>query len=106
MIEVPGMKFEVIGMYGDRGILEIDDYFHSFAFCAGRKIQQRVFVELELRQDAFNARVCFVGHSTNSNGSLSYCAESKIDKYRMADPGDSKNQFLVLRSQFSVLLVS
>jgi hypothetical protein len=88
MIEVPGMKFEVIGMYGDRRILEIDDYFHSFAFRAGGKIQQRVFVELELRQDTFNARVCFVGHSTNSNGSLSYCAEPKIDKYRTADPGD------------------
>jgi len=45
MIEVAGMKFEVVGMDRNRGTFEIDNDFHCLALGAGGKIQQRVLVE-------------------------------------------------------------
>ena len=45
MIEVAGMKFEVVGMDRNRGAFEIDNDFHCLALGAGGKIQQRVLVE-------------------------------------------------------------
>ena len=68
MIEITGMKFEVIGMDRYRWVLEVNDYFYPFAFRAGGKIQQGVLVEFQLSQNAFEPRVCFFGHSTILSG--------------------------------------
>jgi len=46
MIEVSRMKFEVVGMYGNRWILELNDDFHRTAFGPGREIEQGMLVEL------------------------------------------------------------
>jgi hypothetical protein len=62
MIEIPGMKLEEICMHRNRGIFEVDDYFHGFALRAGGEIEKRMLVELKLRQDAFKPWVCLVGH--------------------------------------------
>ena len=45
VIEVAGMKFEVVGMDRNRGTLKIDNDFHCLALGASGKIQQRVLVE-------------------------------------------------------------
>jgi len=62
MVEVAGMEVEVIGMHPDRGVLELDDYFHAFAFGARREIQQRMLVEAQLGEDTVEARGGGFGH--------------------------------------------
>ncbi len=61
MIEIPGMKLEVVGMHWNRWILELDDHFHRVAFGARREIKQRMFVELQLRENTFEPRICVIG---------------------------------------------
>ena len=39
MVEVAWMHFEIIGMYGDVRVLEVDDDFNSFTFSTRRKIK-------------------------------------------------------------------
>jgi hypothetical protein len=38
VIEVAGMKIQVVGVDGDGGVFELDNYFDPFAFGAGGKI--------------------------------------------------------------------
>jgi hypothetical protein len=52
MIKVPGMKFEQIGVHGNWRILEIYDDLNPFAFGSRGEIQERVFVQLQLGQNA------------------------------------------------------
>ena len=56
MIKIPGMELKIIRMHGHRGILELDDDFHSFAFGLSGKIQQRMLVQPELSEDAVQPR--------------------------------------------------
>jgi hypothetical protein len=56
------MEIEIIGVHGDRGVLELDDDFYAFAFGAGGKVQQGMFVETELSEDAVEAREGSFGH--------------------------------------------
>src|ERR1700730_2014467 len=60
VIEIPGMKLEVVGMHWNRWILELDDHFHRVAFGARREIKQRMFVELQLRKNTFEPRICVI----------------------------------------------
>src|SRR6202041_897946 len=48
VVEVAGMQIEIVGVYRDRCVFELDDYFYAFAFGAGGEVQQRVLVEAEL----------------------------------------------------------
>ena len=63
VIEIAGMEVEVIGVDGNRGIVELDDDFHAIAFGAGGEVQQRMLVELELGEHAVEAWVGGFGHS-------------------------------------------
>jgi hypothetical protein len=85
VVEVPGMKFEVIGMNWNRWIPELDHDLHGLALGAGRKIKQRVFVESQLRQNALKPWVGILGHDTILTGVAVVCAAPKMDESRTAD---------------------
>ena len=68
MIEVPGMKLEVIGVHWDRRIPEVDDDFYGFALGAGGKMEQWVLVQFQLRQNALKPRVCRIAHNLILSG--------------------------------------
>jgi len=97
MVKVPGMKFEQIGVHRDGRILEIYDDLDPSAFGSGGEIQQRVFVQLQLGQDTFQARVWIIGHRTILTGVQNICVGEK-----------SRRGFLkpVARFQFLVLSYS
>jgi len=44
MVEVPRMKFEIVGVHRDIRVLEIDDDLDSIVFVACGEIQQWMFV--------------------------------------------------------------
>jgi len=56
VIEIAGMEIKIVGMNTDVFVLELDDYLDSFAFRARREVQQRMFVEAELAEDAVQSR--------------------------------------------------
>jgi hypothetical protein len=56
VVEVAGMKVEIIRVHRDRSVLELDDDFHAFAFGARGKVQQGMLVKAELGEDAVEAR--------------------------------------------------
>jgi hypothetical protein len=45
MVEIPGVKLEVIGLHGNGWILEIYQDFDAFALSPSGKIEERMFVE-------------------------------------------------------------
>jgi len=57
MIEVPGMKFEVVGMHRDWRIPEVDDDFNGLALDPRREIEQGVLVKFQLLQHTLKPRV-------------------------------------------------
>ena len=62
VVEVSGMEIEVVCVDGEVLILELDDHFHAITFGARGKIQQRVLVEPELREDTVETCGGGVGH--------------------------------------------
>jgi hypothetical protein len=68
VVEIAWMKFEVIGMHRNWRIFEIYEYFHTVAFRVRGKLQQRVFVELQLRKDAFEPGIGCIGHAMILSG--------------------------------------
>jgi hypothetical protein len=58
------MKVEVVRVYRDGRILELDDQFHSIALGTGIEIQQRVLVETQLSQDALQAWIVAIRHKS------------------------------------------
>ncbi len=52
MVEIARMKFKVIRVNREGGILEIDDDFDAFTFFASVEVEERVLVEAELRKNA------------------------------------------------------
>ena len=57
MVQIAGMQFEIIGMYRNIGILELDDDLDAFALVASGKIEQGVFIEAELGKYTIQACV-------------------------------------------------
>ena len=57
VIEVPGMKFEVVGMHRDWRIPELNDDFNGLALGPRRKIEQGMLVKFQLRQHTLKPRV-------------------------------------------------
>src|SRR5260370_17360404 len=49
------MQVHVVGMHRHFGIFELDDQFHALVLGAGGEVQQRVFIEAELGEDAVEA---------------------------------------------------
>jgi hypothetical protein len=62
VVEIARVHIKVIGVDGDGFIFEINEEFDAFAFGASREIQQRVFVEAKLGQDAVKPGVRSLGH--------------------------------------------
>ena len=62
MIEVSRMQLKVISMHRDGGILELDDDLDAICFRPGVKIQQRMFVQAQLCEDALQTNIGRVGH--------------------------------------------
>ena len=52
MVEIARMHLEIVGVYGDGFVLELDDDFDPFVFGAGGEVQKWVLVELKLGLDA------------------------------------------------------
>ena len=59
---VAEMEFEVVGVYGDRRVSEIDEKFDPLAFGVSGEIQQGMFVECKLLKNALQPRVGCIGH--------------------------------------------
>jgi hypothetical protein len=57
VIEIAGVEIEIIGMHGNGRVFELDDDFHPFALRTRGKVQQRMLVELQLGENAVEARV-------------------------------------------------
>ena len=62
MVEITGMQIEVVGVYRERGVFELDGDFHAFALGTRGEVQQRMFVKAELGEDAVQARGGCFGH--------------------------------------------
>ena len=56
MIEITGMKLEIVGVHGDIRVLELDDHLDAFAFVASGEVEQRMLVQAELRKHAVETR--------------------------------------------------
>jgi hypothetical protein len=63
IVQIARMKLEIIGMHWNVRVLEFDDDFDAVTLFAGRKVQQRVLVETQLREDAFQANIGGVRHT-------------------------------------------
>ena len=55
MVKIARVHLEVIGVDGDGGILEADDDFYSIALFPSAEVEQRVFVEAQLRKHTIKA---------------------------------------------------
>ena len=69
------MQIEVIGVYWDGWILELDDQFDAIALGASGELEQWVLVEAELGKNAFQALIvtghkCIVRQSRNTSVGL------------------------------------
>ena len=62
VVEVARVQVEVIRVHRDRGVFELNDYFHAFALGARGEIQQRMLVETELGEDSVQAGGGGLGH--------------------------------------------
>jgi hypothetical protein len=62
MVEVPGVKLEVVGVDGHGWIFEIYQDFNTFPLGPGGKFEQRMFVEIQLGKNTFEPRVWKIGH--------------------------------------------
>ena len=57
VVEIARMHAEVVGMHRHGGIAEIDDDLDALTLLARVERQQRVLVQLELIEDALQARI-------------------------------------------------
>ena len=62
MIEIAWMEFEAIGVHWNRRVPEVNQNFNAFTLDASREIQQRMFIELQLRKNTFEPGVGCGGH--------------------------------------------
>ena len=62
VIEVAWMKIEIISVHRNGFIFELDDDFDTVVLGARGKIQERMIVEAQLRQDAFETGVSGFRH--------------------------------------------
>jgi len=63
MVQVAGMELEIIGVYGDIRIFELDDDLDAFALVAGGEVEQGMLVEAKLGEHAVETWVRRSWHS-------------------------------------------
>jgi hypothetical protein len=63
MVQVAGMELEIIGVYGDIRIFELDDDLDAFALVAGGEVEQGMLVEAKLGEHAVETWVGRPWHS-------------------------------------------
>jgi hypothetical protein len=61
-VQIARVQIEVIGVYWDTWILELDNQFNAIALGASIEIEQWMLVEAELSENAFQAWVVTFGH--------------------------------------------
>ena len=62
MIEIAWVQLEIVRVHGNGFIFEFDDDLDAFALGARGEVQERVFVEAQLSEDAVETRVGRFGH--------------------------------------------
>jgi hypothetical protein len=62
VIEISRMEFEVVRVYGNRRVTEIDSNFNPFAPGVRRKIQQGMLIECKLLKNTLQSGVGCIGH--------------------------------------------
>jgi antitoxin YefM len=78
------MQFEIVGVYGNGRILEIDNDLDGLAFCLGAKVEQGMFVKAQLKENAVETGIGRIGHPeilkqvTGNFASLSYIRTGKL----------------------------
>ena len=87
-------------MHRNRGVPEVYENFHALAFGASGEIQEWMFVELELRKDAFEPRIGWVAHTAILTGVAVCVLERRSSKWTGQD---FKNQLSDSSSRFSGL---
>jgi hypothetical protein len=65
MVEIAWVQVEIVGVYRNGCVFELDDDFNPIAFGASRKVQQRVLVKTQLIENSFQTDV--QGHGSDSN---------------------------------------
>jgi hypothetical protein len=85
MIEVAGMQVEIVGVYGNGCVFELNNDFYAVAFAPSGKIQEGVLVELKLREHAVEARCRGFRHT----GIVRQDADLKTYSYLNASIGSS-----------------
>ncbi len=76
VIQIPRMKFEVVGMHGDRWTFEFDDHFHGFALGASGEMEQGMLIKAQLGEDTCEPRVGVIGHDPILSGVAVACARA------------------------------
>ena len=56
MIQVAGVKFEVIAVHRKRRILEVDGHFNTVVLVRCAEFEERMFIETKLLKNALQAR--------------------------------------------------
>jgi hypothetical protein len=64
IIQVAGMKLEVIRVHRNTWVFEFDDDFDCIACGPRREIEQRVLVEPELLENAVEPRITYLRHAS------------------------------------------
>jgi hypothetical protein len=62
VIQIAGVKIEVVGVDGNAFVLKLDDDFNSLAFGSRGEVQKGMLVEAKLGEHAVEARTGFGGH--------------------------------------------
>jgi hypothetical protein len=62
MVQIARVQIEVIGVYWDTWILELDDQFNAIALGASIEIEQWMLVEAELSENTFEAWIVTFSH--------------------------------------------
>jgi len=64
IVQVARVQVEIVRVNRDGRVLELNDDLNPFAFGPRREIQQRMLIQAQLRQDAFEARIGRAKHYT------------------------------------------
>lgn len=46
VVEIAGMQIEIVGVNGNRFVLELDDNFYTISLCSSGEVQERMLIQL------------------------------------------------------------
>lgn len=64
VIQVAFVQVKIVGVHWNRRISELNDDLDAVSLVARREVQERVFVEAQLGEHAFQARIGCLRHTT------------------------------------------